>query len=194
MILPHHGCWPKIPPSTFLAPSADIIGEVEFGENCSVWFQAVIRGDVQPIRIGHRTNIQDHAMLHATRRVCPLEIGDEVTIGHRACLHGCRVGSRVLIGMGAILMDEVTVGDDCIIGAGALLTKGTEIPSGSLVMGSPAKVVRSLKPDELAFLKKSAANYVGDSAEYAAILSELGISQLQAPEGHSSSGTLPSKQ
>jgi carbonic anhydrase/acetyltransferase-like protein (isoleucine patch superfamily) len=181
MILPHHGHWPVIPESVFLAPSADIIGEVQFGENCSVWFQAVIRGDVQPIRIGNRTNIQDHAMLHATRRVCPLEIGDDVTIGHRACLHGCRVGNRVLIGMGAILMDEAEIGDDCIIGAGALITKGTQIPAGSLVMGSPAKVVRPLKPEEIAFLLKSSQNYVGDSAEYAKILEDLGVSRQKSP-------------
>ena len=174
MIASHHGKTPEIHETVFVAPSADIIGEVSIGSNSSIWFQVVIRGDVNSIRIGERTNVQDHSMLHVTRpkqaddsgQGARLMIGDDVTIGHRVTLHGCTVGNRVLIGMGAILMDNVVVGDDCIIGAGALLTQGTHVPPGSLVIGSPAKVVRSLKASELAFLPKSAANYVGDSAEY----------------------------
>ena len=169
MILPHHGKWPEIHETAFVAPSADVIGEVEIGTHSSVWFQAVIRGDVNWIKIGSRTNIQDHSMLHVTRRKSPLTIGDEVTVGHRVTLHGCKVGNRVLLGMGAILLDDCEIGDDCIIGAGALVTKGTKIPSGSLAMGSPAKVTRPLKPDEIAFLKQSAENYVGDLIEYKAI-------------------------
>jgi carbonic anhydrase/acetyltransferase-like protein (isoleucine patch superfamily) len=166
VILPHHGQWPEIHETAFIAPSADIIGEVAIGEASSVWFQVVIRGDVMPIKIGSRTNIQDHSMLHCTRRKASLAIGDEVTVGHRVMLHGCQVGNRVLIGMGAILMDHVEVGDDCIIGAGALLTQGMKVPPRSLVFGSPAKVVRELKVEEIEFLKKSAENYVGDSREY----------------------------
>ena len=169
MILPHHGKWPEIHETAFVAPSADVIGEVEIGTHSSVWFQVVIRGDVNWIKIGSRTNIQDHSMLHVTRRKSPLTIGDEVTVGHRVTLHGCKVGNRVLLGMGAILLDDCEIGDDCIIGAGALVTKGTKIPSGSLAMGSPAKVARPLKPDEIAFLKQSAQNYVGDSTEYKAL-------------------------
>jgi carbonic anhydrase/acetyltransferase-like protein (isoleucine patch superfamily) len=150
------------------------VGEVEIGEQSSVWFQVVIRGDVNSIRIGARTNIQDHSMLHVTRpnqkggasSGAKLVIGDDVTVGHRVTLHGCTVGSRVLLGMGAIVMDGAEIGDDCIIGAGALVTQGTKIPAGSLAMGVPAKVVRPLKPEEIAFLKKSAANYVGDAADY----------------------------
>jgi carbonic anhydrase/acetyltransferase-like protein (isoleucine patch superfamily) len=166
MILPHHGCWPKIHETAFIAPSADIVGEVEIGESSSIWFQVVVRGDVNWIKIGSRTNVQDHSMLHVTRRKSPLTIGDEVTIGHRVTLHGCTVGNRVLLGMGAIVMDDAVIGDDCIVGAGALVTKGTRVPNGSLVIGSPARVSRPLKPAELEFLKESAQNYVGDSLEY----------------------------
>ena len=166
MILPHHGQWPKIHETAFVAPSADLIGEVEIGEHSSIWFQVVVRGDVNSIKIGAKTNIQDHSMLHVTRKQSKLKIGDEVTVGHRATLHGCTVGNRVLIGMGAIILDDAEVGDDCIIGAGALITKGMKVPRGSLVVGAPAKVKRELTAAELAFLPQSAANYVGDAVEY----------------------------
>lgn len=179
MILPHHGKWPQVHETAFVAPSADLVGEVEIGEHSSVWFQVVVRGDVNRIKIGNRTNIQDQSMLHVTRpnqagagkgpgdgKGSPLTIGDDVTVGHRVTLHGCTIGSRVLIGMGAIVLDDAVVGDDCIVGAGALITKGTVVPPGSLVMGMPAKVARPLKPDEIKFLPKSAANYVKDSIEY----------------------------
>jgi carbonic anhydrase/acetyltransferase-like protein (isoleucine patch superfamily) len=174
MILPHHGHWPRIHETAFVAPSADLVGDVEIGEHSSVWFQVVVRGDVNSIRIGNRTNIQDHSMLHVTRpkqtdesgKGSALKIGDDVTVGHRVTLHGCTIGSRVLVGMGAIIMDDAVIGDDCIVGAGALVTKGTQVPNGSLVMGVPAKVTRPLKPEELAFMPKSAANYVRDSIEY----------------------------
>ncbi|MBY0471469.1 gamma carbonic anhydrase family protein [bacterium] len=166
MILPHHGHWPKIHETAFLAPSVDVIGEVEIGEQSSIWFQVVIRGDVNTIKVGKRTNVQDHSMLHVTRKTSPLKIGDEVTIGHRAMIHGCTIGNRVLIGMGAIILDDAEIGDNCIIGAGALVTKGAKIPPGSMVMGMPGKVVRPLKPEELAFLPVSANNYVNDSREY----------------------------
>jgi len=168
VIVPWRGVWPKIHETAFIAPSADIVGDVVIGEASSVWFQVVIRGDVNTIRIGSRTNIQDHSMLHVTRKTSPLKIGDEVTVGHRVMLHGCTLGNRILVGMGAIIMDDAVIGDDCIVGAGALVTKGTECPAGHLIMGSPAKVVRPLKPEELTFLKKSAENYVGDSREYQA--------------------------
>ncbi len=166
MILPYRGRWPKIHETAFIAPSADVIGDVEIGDRSSVWFQCVIRGDVHRIRIGNQTNIQDHSMLHVTRVKSPLTIGDEVTVGHRVTLHGCTVGNRVLIGMGAIVLDDAEIGDDCIIGAGALVTKKAKIPPRSLVYGSPARVIRELNEEELAFLPKSAANYVGDLADY----------------------------
>jgi len=156
--------------SVFLAPSADIIGEVSIGAQSSVWFQVVIRGDVNWIRIGSRTNIQDHSMLHVTRKKSPLSIGDEVTVGHRVTLHGCTIGNRVLLGMGAIVLDDAVIGDDCVIGAGALVTQKMQVPSGSLVFGSPAKVIRPLRNEELAFLKASAQNYFGDAIEYRKLL------------------------
>jgi carbonic anhydrase/acetyltransferase-like protein (isoleucine patch superfamily) len=166
MILPWKKIWPKIHETTFVAPSADVIGDVEIGAHSSIWFQVVVRGDVNTIRVGSRTNIQDHSMLHVTRKTSPLKIGDEVTVGHRVTLHGCTVGNRVLLGMGAIVLDDAVIGDDCLIGAGALITKGTVVPPKSLVLGAPARVVRALRQDELDFLPKSADNYVKDSAEY----------------------------
>jgi len=165
-ILPHHGKSPLLGRDVFVAPSADIIGEVKIGDQSSIWFQVVIRGDVHTIEIGARTNIQDQSCLHVTRKRFPLKVGDECTIGHRVVLHGCTVGNRVLVGMGAIVMDDAVIEDDCIIGAGALVTQGTRIPSGHLAMGSPAKVVRPLKKEELEFLRLSAQNYVLDGQEY----------------------------
>lgn len=169
-ILAHHGKAPVISDSAFIAPSADLIGEVEIGEESSVWFQCVIRGDVNWIKIGSRTNIQDHSMLHVDRRGFPLTIGDEVTIGHRVTLHGCTIGNRCLIGMGAIIMNGAVIGDECIVGAGALITEGKSFPPHTLIVGVPAKAVRELRPDEIAFLAKSAKNYVGDSREYLATM------------------------
>lgn len=166
MILPHKGINPTIPDSCFIAPSADIIGDVVMGENSSAWFQTVIRGDVNYIRIGSRTNVQDQSVLHVTRKTAPLIIGDDVTIGHRVTLHGCTLKNRILVGMGAIVMDHAVIGDDSIIAAGALVTKGKEFPPRSLIQGSPAKVVRELTSEEIAFLKKSSENYVGDTKLY----------------------------
>jgi carbonic anhydrase/acetyltransferase-like protein (isoleucine patch superfamily) len=166
MILPHHGKWPEIHETAFVAPSCDVIGEVSVGESSSIWFQCVVRGDVNWIKIGKRTNIQDHAMLHVTRRSAPLTVGDDVTVGHRVLLHGCTIGNRVLIGMGAIVMDQAEIGDDSIIGAGALVTKGKKFPPRSLIIGSPAAVSRALTDEELKFLRTSADNYVRDAIEY----------------------------
>jgi carbonic anhydrase/acetyltransferase-like protein (isoleucine patch superfamily) len=148
--------------------SAQVVGDVELGEDSSVWFNAVLRGDVNPIRIGRRTNIQDLSVIHVTRHTHPTHVGDDVTVGHRVILHGCTVGHRVLVGMGAILMDGVEVGDECIIGAGALLTPGTKVPPSSLVVGSPGKVKRPITEEERAFLRKSAEGYVHLAAEHRA--------------------------
>ena len=165
-LLSHHGKSPKLGQDVFVAPSADIIGEVSIGDQSSIWFQVVIRGDVHTIQIGSRTNIQDQSCLHVTRKRSSLKVGDDCTIGHRVVLHGCTVGNRVLVGMGAIVMDDAVIEEDCIIGAGALVTQGTRIPSGHLAMGSPAKVVRPLKKEELEFLRLSAQNYVLDGQGY----------------------------
>lgn len=171
MIYPHHQKWPEIHETAFIAPSADLIGEVKIGAESSIWFQCVVRGDVNHISIGERTNIQDHSMLHVDRRDCPLVIGDEVTVGHRVMLHGCTVGNRCLIGMGAIIMNKAVIGEECIIGAGALITENVVIPPRSLVKGMPGKVIRPLNEKEIAFLKKSSENYVGDSKEYRSMIS-----------------------
>lgn len=157
---------PRIAASCFVEESAQLVGDVELGEESSVWFNTVVRGDVNPIRIGARTNLQDLSMVHVLSHRFGTTLGDDVTVGHHVVLHGCTVGSRVLIGMGAILMDGVEVGDDCIVAAGALLTPGTKIPSGSLAVGSPAKVKRPLTAEEREFLVQSAKNYVGYAREY----------------------------
>ena len=166
MILPHHGKWPVIHETAFVAPSADIVGEVSIGTESSIWFQCVVRGDVNTIQIGNRTNIQDKSMLHVTRETAPLVIGDEVTVGHSVTLHGCKIRNRCLIGMGAVILDHADIGEESMVGAGSLVTKGKIFPPRSLIMGSPAKAVRPLNEQELAYLKKSADNYVRDATEY----------------------------
>ena len=158
----------RVHPSCFVEDSAQVIGDVELGEDSSVWFNSVLRGDVNPIRIGRRTNIQDLSMIHVTSHRYSTAIGDDVTVGHHVVLHGCTVGNRVLVGMGAIVMDGVEIGDDCIIGAGTLLTPGTKIPPGSLVVGSPGRVKRALTDEERGFLLESAKHYVHTAAEHRA--------------------------
>jgi carbonic anhydrase/acetyltransferase-like protein (isoleucine patch superfamily) len=148
--------------------SAQVVGDVELGEDSSVWFNAVLRGDVNPIRIGRRTNLQDLSLVHVTTQKHATHVGDDCTVGHHVILHGCLVGNRVLVGMGATLMDGVEVGDECIIGAGALLTPGTKVPPSCLVVGSPGKVKRPITEEERAFLRKSAEGYVHLAAEHRA--------------------------
>ena len=151
---------PNIDPSCFIASSADIIGDVTIGENSSVWYQCVLRGDVMPIEIGKMTNIQDGTVIHGTYKQWGVKIGDNVTVGHQAMLHGCEIGDQAFIGMGAILLDGVKVAPRTFIGAGAMLTQGTETQSEYLYLGSPAKPVRKLKEEEMAFLPQSAKNYL----------------------------------
>lgn len=168
MIRAYRGKTPVIDATVYVDPGAQVIGDVVIGPQSSIWCNAVVRGDVNIIRIGARTNIQDLVMLHVTRRTAPLQIGDDVTVGHAAILHGCTVQNRCLIGMGAIVMDGAVVGEESIVGAGALVTEGTVIPPRSLVVGVPAAVRRPLRPEEIAFLAQSAANYVQDAADYRA--------------------------
>jgi len=151
---------PQVHSTVFIAPSADVIGNVEIGNDSSVWFNTVIRGDVHFIRIGERTNIQDLSMLHVTRKTHPLIIGNEVTVGHHVTLHGCTISNRILIGMGAIILDGAVISDDAMVGAGALVTEGMTVPPFTLALGVPAKIKRSLTEAEITFLKKSAQNYV----------------------------------
>ena len=154
------GVNPRLHPSVFVADGAQVLGDVEIGEDSSVWYNSVLRGDVNSIRIGLRTNIQDLTMMHVHKGHHPCVVGDDVTVGHHVVLHGCRVGNRVLVGIGAVLLDGVVVEDDSFIAAGALLTPGTLVPAGSMVMGAPGKVKRVLTSEERAFLLVSAAGYV----------------------------------
>ncbi len=149
----------NIDESVFIAPGAQIVGNVQIGKDSAVWYNAVVRGDSSTVIIGERTNIQDLACLHVDKQY-KLEIGDGVTIGHSAIVHGCIVGSNVLIGMGAIIMNGAHVGNNCIIGAGALVTENTVIPDGSMVYGSPAKVIRQLTDEEVEGIRKNADLYV----------------------------------
>lgn len=162
------GITPKIADSVYLAENTHVIGDVEIGEDSSVWFGSVLRGDVNYIRIGERTNIQDMSMIHVASEGFPTILEDEITVGHRVTLHACHVGSRCLIGMGAILMDGVRVGHDSLVAAGTLLTPGTVIPPRSMVMGSPGRVKRELTDDELAHLTWSWKNYVELKNKYIA--------------------------
>ena len=155
---------PQIAPDAVVLPGAVVLGEVSLGAGCSVWYHAVARGDCDAIRVGARTNIQDCAVLH-TDEGHPLTIGEGVTVGHGAILHGCTVGDNSLIGMGAILLNDAVVGRDCLVAAGALVTGGTVLPDGTLAMGSPAKAVRPLTEEEKAHNAASAAHYCQKALE-----------------------------
>jgi carbonic anhydrase/acetyltransferase-like protein (isoleucine patch superfamily) len=154
------GVSPRLHPSVFVADGAHVIGDVEIGEDSSVWYNTVLRGDVNAVRIGLRSNIQDLTMVHVHKGRHPCVVGDDVTVGHHVVLHGCHVGNRVLVGIGAVLLDGVVVEDDTFIAAGTLLTPGTVVPAGSMVMGAPGKVKRVLTAEERAFLLVSAKGYV----------------------------------
>ncbi|MFN0279459.1 MAG: gamma carbonic anhydrase family protein [Pyrinomonadaceae bacterium] len=160
MIKPFNSIEPNIHETAFIADDAIIIGDVEIGEDSSVWFGSVVRGDVNFIRIGARTNIQDMTVIHVSSKTHSTILEDEITVGHNVTLHGCYVESGSLIGIGAILLDGVRVGHNSLVAAGSLLTPGTQIPPRSLAMGSPAKVKRELTDDELNYLDKSWRNYV----------------------------------
>ena len=155
----YKGKRPQVAQSAWVAPSADVVGEVILGEEVNIWFGAVIRGDNTPIPIGARSNVQEGAMLHSDPHA-PLSVGEECTIGHHAILHGCTIKDRVLIGMGAIVLNNAVIEEGCIVGAGALVTEGKTFPAGSLIVGSPARAVRELDETALAGLRISAAHYV----------------------------------
>jgi len=164
---------PKIAKGTWIAPSADVIGDVDIGEDSSIWFGTVVRGDVHFIKIGSRTSIQDLSMVHITHHKKedksdgnPTIIGDDVTIGHRVMLHGCTIENACLIGMSATILDGAVIGTESIVGASSLVTKGKKFPPRSLIMGSPAKVIRALTNEEIEELYASAARYVTFKKEY----------------------------
>ena len=166
MIREFLGIYPKIDESNFIAPSADLIGDVQLGTNSSVWYNVTIRGDVHRIRIGHSSNIQDNCVVHVTHTTAPTTIGNYVTVGHGAIIHGCTIKDRVLVGMGSTILDHAVIGEDSIIGANALVTARTIIPPRSMVLGSPAKVIRPLTDEEVETIMYYANNYVRYSAIY----------------------------
>ncbi len=166
------GIMPSIAENVMIDPSAIIIGDVRLSEHVSIWPLSVLRGDVNHISIGARTNIQDGSVLHTTHKSAnnpegnPLIIGEDVTVGHKVMLHGCRIGNRVLVGMGSIILDNAIIEDNVIIGAGSLVAQGKHLPSGFLYLGSPAKAIRPLTDAEKEHLKSSSNNYVGWKDNY----------------------------
>ncbi len=162
---------PLIHKTAFIADDAVVIGDVEIGENASIWFGSIVRGDVNFIRIGERTNLQDGTIVHVSSRTHWTILENDITVGHRVTLHGCYVETGCLIGIGAILLDGVRVGKNSLVAAGSLLTPGTEVPPGSMVMGSPAKVKRSLTDEEIASIERNVARYVELAATYKAMRS-----------------------
>ena len=169
MIGPIRGRSPQVPASVFVAPNAIVLGDVTLGESASIWYGAVLRGDVGPIRVGARTNIQDFCMLHTTTGRPGLTVGEEVTVGHRVILHGAVVRDRCLIGMGSILLDGCEIGEESLVAAGAVVLEGTNVPPRSFVAGIPAKVRGAIPGDILARLRESADAYVALAREHAAL-------------------------
>ena len=166
MLRPYRGQMPRVHPTAFIDASAQVIGDVDIGEGSSVWMCVVMRGDVNRIRIGRRSNVQDSTVVHVMKDTHPTQIGDDVTIGHGAIVHGCTIEDRCLIGMGAILLNGVTVGSGSIVAAGSLLPEGTQVPPRSLVMGSPGKVRRTLSDADLDEIQMYADRYVAYRLDY----------------------------
>ena len=164
---------PTIDASAWVADNAQVIGNVTLAENVSVWFGVVARGDTSSIAIGAGSNIQDNSVLHADHGM-PLMIGENVTVGHQVMLHGCTVGDGSLIGIGAVVLNGAIIGKHCLVGAGALVTEGKAFPDGSMIIGSPAKAVRQLSPEQIEGLKISAQHYVSNAARYKTGLKKIG--------------------
>ena len=167
------GTQPRVADSAWVADSAQVMGNVVLGEDSSVWFGTVIRGDTETITVGRGSNIQDASVLHADIGK-PLTIGDNVTVGHQVMLHGCTIGDESLIGIGAIVLNGAKIGRHCLVGAGALVTEGKEFPDGSMIIGSPAKAVRQLTPAQIEGLKLSAQHYMDNARRFRAGLKKLG--------------------
>ena len=167
------GVGPQLAASAWVADSAQVMGAVELAEDVGVWFGAVIRGDTEHIRIGRGSNIQDGSVLHADIGK-PLTVGEGVTVGHQVMLHGCTIGDGSLVGIGAVVLNGARIGKHCLVGARALVTEGKEFPDGSLILGSPARVVRPLTPDEIEGLRRSARSYVKNADRFRSGLKQLG--------------------
>jgi carbonic anhydrase/acetyltransferase-like protein (isoleucine patch superfamily) len=165
---------PRIGKNVYIAPNATVIGDVEIGDDSSIWFSAVVRGDMYPIRIGKNVNVQDGAVVHVTAGMAETHIGDNVVIGHLALVHGCTIGSRCLIGMGATVLDNAQIGDECLIAAGALITPRTKIANRSFVVGRPGKVMREVSENDLFGIDAGAASY----REFAAIYQSSRVRQI----------------
>ena len=159
------GVAPRMADSAWVADSAQVMGNVVLGENSSVWFGAVLRGDTETITLGEGSNIQDGSVMHADVGF-PLSVGKHVTVGHQVMLHGCTIGDESLIGIGATVLNGAKIGRNCLVGAGSLVTEGKEFPDGSMIMGSPAKVVKSLTPEQIEGLRRSAGHYIENAARY----------------------------
>ena len=164
---------PRMADSAWVADSAQVMGNVVLGENSSVWFGAVLRGDTETITVGKGSNIQDNSVLHADMGF-PMTVGENVTVGHQVMLHGCTIGDESLIGIGAIVLNGVKIGKNCLVGAGSLVTEGKEFPDGSMIVGSPARVVKSLTPEQIAGLRRSAGHYMDNAARYHKGLKKIG--------------------
>ncbi|MDR2326866.1 MAG: gamma carbonic anhydrase family protein [Acidovorax sp.] len=167
------GVAPTIPASAWVADSAEVMGRVELGEDASIWFGTVVRGDTDRITIGAGSNVQDASVLHADFGM-PLTIGANVTVGHQVMLHGCTIGDESLIGIGAVVLNGAKIGKNCLVGAGSLVTEGKEFPDGSMILGSPAKVVRQLSPEQIEGLRQSARHYVLNAQRFKSGLRKLG--------------------
>jgi carbonic anhydrase/acetyltransferase-like protein (isoleucine patch superfamily) len=163
---------PQLHPSAWVADSAQVVGNVHLGPDSSVWFGVVARGDTDTITIGRGTNIQDNSVLHADPGM-PLVIGDHVSVGHQVMLHGCTVGDGSLIGIGAVVLNGARIGKNCLVGAGALVTEGKEFPDGTMILGSPAKAVRQLSPEQIVGLENIAKHYVDNARRYRAGLKKI---------------------
>jgi carbonic anhydrase/acetyltransferase-like protein (isoleucine patch superfamily) len=192
-LLSYDGVTPTLGRDVYVAPGAHVIGRVAIGDESSVWFGAVLRGDVGTIIIGARTNIQDLSLIHMTGGVSNVRIGDDVTVGHSVTLHGCDIGHRCLIGMGSVLLDGVRVGDDSVIAAGSLIPPRMVIPPGSLVLGRPAKVLRPATPKEKRLGVDGAAHYVENARTYRALLAATEILPGGAPTSSGSPARAPAK-
>lgn len=164
---------PQVHPTAFVADSAQVVGRVTLGEGSSVWFNTVIRADNEPMTIGAGSNIQDGCVLHSDTGF-PLNVGERVTVGHQVVLHGCTVGDESLIGIGAVVLNGAKIGKHCIVGAGSLVTEGKEFPDGSMILGSPAKVVRQLTPEQIDGLRRSAQHYIANAQRFQAGLKKVG--------------------